>query len=175
MSSKWFWLGFIPVAAVLALSVWWDRAYNGGEQVGSILILGATALVVVCYADAAYRTAESTQKLAESSVRPVLQLEFAHLRDRHLNCIWNSGNGPASSVAADVGDAEIELPDVLPAGVRAFSKNLDNAQACEQRVRLSYKDSQQTEYDSWWEYVPEDEQWYLVAQDGTEHEGHPRD
>jgi len=95
MSSKWVWLGFIVVAAVLVFSVWWDRAYNGGEQVGSILILGATALVVVWYADEARRTADETRRLASAAWRPNVVLFVEQDKTPNMDIITNDGPGPA--------------------------------------------------------------------------------
>ena len=105
-------LGCVVVGAATVAG--WYYTLNDPESWAQVVILGVTALVVVCYAHQARRMADETQHLAKSTQelarstrdlaiaawRPniVLSAEHEEHLQEHRNRIFNYGPGPAHGV-----------------------------------------------------------------------------
>lgn len=184
MSKVGWWLA---VAVALATASAMCIASSDGTAIGTILILGITALVVVWYADATGRMAVSTRELAQSSVRPELVIrcpyempppmpvsggvkivddqwrrDYKHWQFHTRSRVINQGTGPAFDVSFRVDGVEANIAGVLPRGGIAYHPKLSEiaeGASPRQTVTLHYKGGFEKPYSSCWVYDEDIRNW----------------
>ena len=171
--SKMGWIVLAAVMAGIGGALYVELKCDVGA-LGSILILGITALVVVWYAD-------ETRRLAVSSCRPELVMyrpEYQpsereqriraaqpHTRPsaRERARVINRGAGPAFDVSMQIGAKKpLNIAQVLPREGLASDDCLTQAEASGGIVTLSYKDGAGNRYETWWTYDKDIRNWRVA-------------
>ncbi len=183
MSKSWPWLGWGVVLILSEVSILTDLQLNRGKGVGSILILSATALVIVWYANETRKMAKSTRELAAASLRPGLIIycpdvpkarfytaaeahELYAAQTRTKSRIINKGPGPAFAIHIGAGDMGFRAAEILPPGGTAYHEILEDARRDRQAVSLSYTDLLGNGHHfSSWRYEPAIRQWRATRED----------
>ena len=170
--------GVTLIIVVLGVATVLDIVLNKGASVGSLLVLAATAMIVVWYteetrrladstADLALQTkcmAEGTRAMAQAAVSPGLVLEAfqAQTGGQLQSKVINMGPGAAYEVVVKCSTGTIAVKRLAP-GASVSEQKLAPAFHKGQGVTLSCRDALGNEHLSSWEFSEKTRSWHVTA------------